>query len=78
MRYSGRNLEFNMNSDSEKLGPFIAISSAIIFGAIIWFVLVKFAHMEQAMASGIAIFVGGADYFLLRFVLSKSSQVKDE
>ena len=67
-----------MNSELKNLAPFIALSSAVFFTAIIWFVLVKFANMEQAMAAGIAIFVGGADYFLLRFVLSKSSQVKDE
>lgn len=67
-----------MNSELKNLAPFIALSSAVFFTAIIWFVLVKFANMEQAMAGGIAILAGGADYFLLRFVLTKSSQIEDE
>lgn len=66
-----------MNSDLESLAPFIAISSAIIFGAVMWFVLTKFVGVDTAIAAGIGALLGGTEYFLLRFAFGKVIQAQN-
>jgi len=78
MKYYARNWGCNLNSEFERLAPFLALFSAVVFGAIIWFVLVKFANFDQAMAAGIGAILGGVDYFMLRFVFNKAIQAQKD
>ncbi|MDA8708519.1 hypothetical protein N9M10_04015 [Hellea sp.] len=56
----------------------MALFSAVVFGAIVWFVLVEFTNLDQAMAAGIGAILGGADYFMLRFVFNKAIQAQKD
>lgn len=63
-----------MNAQFERLAPFIALSSAIILAAVLYFVLSNYTALDQAMSTGLAMLIGGANYFLLRFVFAKAAQ----
>lgn len=66
-----------MNSDLKTLSPFIALSSAIIFAVIIWFVLTRFVGFNSALAAGIGMLFGATEYFVLRYVFSMIAKQQD-
>lgn len=66
-----------MSGDLKTIGPFIAISSAIIFAVIIWFVLTRYVGFDFAKAAGVGVFFGGTEYFVLRYVFSTIAKQQD-
>lgn len=66
-----------MTTNLKTLGPFIALSSAIIFAAIIWFVFTRIVGLDSKLAAGIGVLFGATEYFVLRYVFSTIAKQQD-
>lgn len=56
----------------------LAASSGLVFAVVIWFVLTRYFGIETTMAAAIAALIGGAEYFVLRYILSQKYTSPDD
>lgn len=56
----------------------LAAASGVLFAVVLWFVLTRFFSLEGGLASVIASILGGAEFFVLRYALSRKHVNLDE